>query len=516
MTRSAADAAFRLLAEAATFVVIDTETCPADDGSHVIAIAAAFIKNGRRHGTWSTLVNPGVPITNSGIHHLTDADVTGEPTFGDAQVAGKLGAILADLDVVVVAHNAAFDLGVLHLEHVRLGTGQTLPDRPVLDTMTLPEVVGHSLRRPKLSVLLTSLGLTNANPHDAASDADATANAFLALLRVAATNGYGDLAALLAEAGTTIAAIPATKAERSRSSDVRDLDLPAAHVARHLHLLPGQPTAADLDKWADLAVECAGLRCPLLADRAELDLAHATELHPRLSAALARFAATARPGQGATLVGALKILTPAAFTDTRQVRPWWKRHRPTITALPRCGDGGTCPYCADGEPCPLDVAHQPLARFACGALDGPVPKGRRREVSGDGQHCLVADWARLGLPDLAGYAAALVADAWAAEGHHSRTDTVIDQAIQTGAHDPRIILAHAHRLADHQRHDDATSLATEHLGRRTTDPAWDHLAAWLIRHQGRSAVRKPPAAGPAKAPTVARPGGRTRPKRFCV
>ena len=212
---SATSTAFTLLCESHTFVVIDAETCPSDDGNRVVSIAAATIRRGRQRGMWSTLVNPGVPITNSRYHGLTDDDVATARPF--AAVAVELDAILADPDVVVVAHNAAFDVGVLHLEHARLAT--VLRDVPVLDTMALPKLVGHGVGRSRsLAALLASFDLTNARPHDAASDAAATGQALLALLRIAAANGWADLATWHARHQAEAARAPTRRGPRPGAS----------------------------------------------------------------------------------------------------------------------------------------------------------------------------------------------------------------------------------------------------------------------------------------------------------
>ncbi|MBK5223927.1 MAG: 3'-5' exonuclease, partial [Acidimicrobiia bacterium] len=405
---TAADDAFKLLCEQHTLVVIDVETCPADDGNRIVSIAATRVRQGRRRSTWSTLVNPGVPITNSQHHHLTDDDVAGARSFAD--IVDDLEAILGADDTVAVAHNARFDIGVLHLEYQRLAPGRAMPDRPLLDTMTLPRVVGHQMGRSRrLAALLDSFELANSSPHDAASDAAATADALIALLRVAANGGYTDLDDLLADAGrATTATLPTAEAARmpTRSSSPA---LPQAHLDTHTVLLADTATDAELDVWADAALECATLRCELLIDKADAGIDHATELHPRLTKRLTALAKTATPGQVATLVGALNTLAPDAL-DRRSVRPWWRKHAPTLKGAPRCDAiDGACPDCRDGQPCPTDLAHQPLATLVCDALDGPVPKKRRSQLVGSGDRKLVTEWAHAGYHDLAGYAAWLVA-----------------------------------------------------------------------------------------------------------
>lgn len=103
----AASGAFDLLCAQHTFVVLDVETCPSEDGYRVVSIAAVTCRNGRQRSTWTTNIDPGVPITNSWIHGLTDDDVVGAPTFAD--VTDQLEQQLSAPDVVLVCHNARFD-----------------------------------------------------------------------------------------------------------------------------------------------------------------------------------------------------------------------------------------------------------------------------------------------------------------------------------------------------------------------------------------------------------------------
>lgn len=511
---TATDDAFKLLCEQHTFVVIDVETCPSDDGNRIVSIAVTTVRQGRRRSTWSTLVDPGVPITNSHHHNLTDEDVAGARTFAD--IVDDLEAVLNGDGTVAVAHNARFDIGVLHLEYGRLGNDRTLPDLPLLDTMTLPRVVGHEMGRSRrLTALLDSFDLTNSSPHDAASDAAATADALIALLRVAAKCAYTDLDDLLADAGrATTATLPTAEAARmpTRSSSPA---LPQAHLDTHTALLADTATDAELDAWADAALECATLRCELLIDKADAAIDHATELHPRLTKRLTALAKTATPGQVATLVGALNTLAPDAL-DRRSVRPWWRKHAPTIKGAPRCdATAGACPDCRDGQPCPTDLAHQPLATLVCDALDGPVPKKRRSQLVGSGDRKLVTEWAHAGYHDLAGYAAWLVADAFAAEGNDSRAANIVDQAIQLRAYDPRLVLAHGQRLAQQGRHRDLTELIDLTAEHRSTDTAWQDLAAWHARHEAeRHSRRRTARPRPGTSPRVARPAGRERSQRF--
>jgi DNA polymerase-3 subunit epsilon len=504
--------AFQLLHEAHTFVVLDTETCDADDGRHVIQVATTTIKRGRVAGKWSALVNPGVPITNNKYHHLSDELVADAPPFSD--IVADLEAQLAGDDVILVAHNASHDVSTLRREYDRLGQGQDLVELPVIDTMYLPAVVGHQVEDRKLSTLLASFGLVNAKHHDAAADADATAQLLLALLKVAASSGFTDLDRLRAEVGmrTTLswAKTPAKRNARPGRQTPR-ID---AHAATHALTLGPSPTNAELEGWVEVALECARRRCDMLLERAEDALGCATELHRLLTNHLKSFAASAEPGQGATLVSALNALAPAAL-EVRGVRPWWTKNRPLIMTMPRCTFDELCPDCEVGLPCPLDIAHQPLAAITCDVTDGKVPTSRRPHMFTVGSPPVIIGYCQAHLYDLAGYLAWLVADSFEAENNESRALKVIDIALQHGATDPRLTLAQARRLASQRQDARLRQIVETALKGRNTDPAWADLADWYTLYRGQQARRvHVPGPRPGVSTRVARPTGRVRAQRF--
>ncbi len=318
---NAARRAYQLLCERHVLAVVDTETCNGPDGDHIISIAVTRIEEGKVCGTWSTLIDPGVPITNSFIHHLTDADVVGAPRF--EEIVGDLERELVGGNLVLAAHHARFDVGKLHLEYGRLASGRKLPDLSVLDTMTLPDFLGHDTGGSrKLTALLASFGLTNPKPHDAASDARCTAEVLVELLHVAARQGYADLDKLLAEVGArSTHDLPASKAKAATTVARGVASLSPEHLATHNVILKGTPSRRQIDRWVEGAAECAELRCALLPDKAEAAIDYARVLHLRLTEALAALASSAKRGQGATLVGALNTLAPRAL-KVSEARGW--------------------------------------------------------------------------------------------------------------------------------------------------------------------------------------------------
>lgn len=521
---SSARAAYKVLCESRPLVVLDVETTPADDGDHIISIAAATWRHGRQRSVWSKLIDPGVPITNSQFHGLTDTDVAGHATFAEAVV--ELDQVLAEPDTILVCHNAAFDVGRLHLEYRRLGTGARLPDVPVIDTMKLPAALDYAMpgRGRSLASMCAHFGITNRQPHEAASDVAATGAVLHELLRIAATAGSVDLGQLHAETGgLSTKEIAAAPAEAGAVGSTPTVELPAEHIATHTALLNARASAAELDAWSANAHECARLRCPLLVAKAQTATHHARELHPRLTQVLVTHAADFEPGQGATIVAALNILAREglrAGKTTRSYKTWWEKHRHRIQGLVRCHpDTGQCASCRDGDPCPIDTAHQPIvAGMCCDANDFVTPE-RRKDIADKGPSGFIVTWTKLGLPEMAGYAAWLAADTWLAERSPARADAVIDHAVSCGALDPRIIRLYAQRLTLQGRHAEVDTLVRTELAGAAgnTDPGWHELAAWYHRNQAlRKARPSRPAPSPGRSTRVARPATRTRAPRFSL
>lgn len=519
--KTAAEHAYTLLVERHPLVVIDVETTPSTDGDHVIQVAALTYRQGRLRDTYATNVNPGVPILNTDYHGIDDDDVAAAPTF--AEIADDLEKQLADADVIVVGHNPSFDISRINLEYERAGLDRTLPDRPLLDTQRLPDVVGHVMPSSsrKLAAVCKSLGIVNTNPHNATSDATATGEVLHALLQTSARNGQVSLSALHAEAGgLTIASVGAADAK----SNIRAPrpELPAKHVKTHSVRRLGK-TAADstLDRWVAQATECVELRCRYLEGKATDATHHAERLHERLTALLVARHDTLEPGQGATLMAAMNVLARHAMvggSKSKKGTAWWRKHRERVAALARCTDEQACPDCAAGHPCPIDIAHQPIVTAILYRDGGQLTDQRRKKISGSSETAFVTRWSGWGCYDLAGYAAWLAADSWAVDGNERRAAGVVDHAMEVCAYDPRILRVYAQRLALHGRHAEVAEFVTKHLEGRTTDPGWDELAVWFARYQARrhAAARREPGSKPRGSTRTARPAGRSRPRRFSV
>ncbi len=183
----------RSLGEVA-FVVVDLETTGGGaDGSGIIEIGAVRVVGGRLADRFVTFVDPGRPIPPfvSHLTGITDAMVADAPPLAAAlpHFVDFLG------DGVLVAHNAAFDVGHLdaaHLAHVGRPLGL-----PSLCTLRLARRFLPELRRRSLDAVAAELGIGCTGRHRALPDASIAAEILCVFLERAAERGIGRLDQLL-------------------------------------------------------------------------------------------------------------------------------------------------------------------------------------------------------------------------------------------------------------------------------------------------------------------------------
>ena len=160
------------------FTVVDLETTGATPGfSKITEIGAVRLEGGQEVGTFSVLVNPGVPIPEmiTGITGIDDATVAEAPPID--VVLPRFVEFAADS--VLVAHNAQFDLGFLDYELGRLER-RTFP-RPALDTLRLARKLCPQ-QRCSLSALAYRFDTRVKPVHRALQDAQATGELLLLFL----------------------------------------------------------------------------------------------------------------------------------------------------------------------------------------------------------------------------------------------------------------------------------------------------------------------------------------------
>ncbi len=164
-------------------VCVDLEATGVWTGhDRVVQIATANIFPDGRVSTWSSLVNPEQPIPpeTTAIHGITDAMVTGAPTF--AQLAQTTGALLSDCDLT--GYNVErFDRRLLAAEFRRAGLEDPTVGARVVDAYTIflrqePRSLDAALRFYEVEE-----GQVTRQPHDASSDVEATVAVLVAQLK---------------------------------------------------------------------------------------------------------------------------------------------------------------------------------------------------------------------------------------------------------------------------------------------------------------------------------------------
>ena len=193
-----------------SFAFIDVETTGFDPKTdRIVELACVVTRGGRRVASYDTLVHPQrpIPATASAVHHLTDEHVRNAPPLAD--VLPEVRALVAEC--VVVAHNAAFDLGFL----------PGLRERPALCSMRFARRVLPEAPNYKNQVLRYHLGirddaLASVAAHRALGDAIVTSLVFAACVeRYLRDGGADDVGAAIARIAAPLV-VPALRFGRHR------------------------------------------------------------------------------------------------------------------------------------------------------------------------------------------------------------------------------------------------------------------------------------------------------------
>ncbi len=471
-------------------VVIDLETVAAADGNQVIEVGIVICRGGRRTSSWDHRVNPGVPVDDYSfrIHGITDADLADEPPFGT--IASEVLRRLRGLDgetVVLVAHNAGYDVGVLRREFKRID--QELPDLPVLDTGRLARVRELRVRAAsgKLPDLLAALGLTNLAPHTARGDAEAEADAVIAMFERAAGAGLTDLEALLraANASTTTTIRHLARRKKPEEELEAEVDLPTEHTAGHAIVLTTNDPAV-VATWRAGLAECAQLRCPYAADRvAAIELA-GDQARATVEELLAAACATPEPDMPAvaTLLGTLLPLLER-LPDRAAALRWHDAWEPLLAHLGRCSRAKgvvACPDCRAYRPCPLDAWYDHLAVAARGKATAGSRRTFLRIIGEDIGRGVFTTWAREGRMRLAEATAWRVYEEYRDAGQDTSAQNLARYVHVADGRQPRLVAAYATILArtgGEETLERAIKVCDEALGRwaQNTADGWPELRA---------------------------------------
>ncbi|MEN6365647.1 MAG: exonuclease domain-containing protein [Thermoguttaceae bacterium] len=115
------------------------------------------------------LIDPGCSIPRAAmrVHGINDAMVRGKPRLCD--VLPRFLEFLGGADTILLAHNATFDISFLRQALIKTGVG--LPQRPVVDTLSLARRCIQGLPSYSLENLASYLGIAQSEQHRALADA---------------------------------------------------------------------------------------------------------------------------------------------------------------------------------------------------------------------------------------------------------------------------------------------------------------------------------------------------------
>ncbi|MFI2855660.1 ATP-dependent DNA helicase DinG [Paenibacillus sp. JSM ZJ436] len=158
------------------YAVLDFETTGSHSTDEIIQVGLAIIEEGGHISrVFGSYVNPGIPIPPfiTGLTGITEQDVKDAPMLEEMMM--QLVPLLDD--VILVGHNVTFDFNFLQNALDRCGY---LPfSGRILDTIHFLKICFPSLHTYQLGMVSAEFGLQHDRPHQADSDALATAHILL-------------------------------------------------------------------------------------------------------------------------------------------------------------------------------------------------------------------------------------------------------------------------------------------------------------------------------------------------
>ncbi|MFD9624283.1 PolC-type DNA polymerase III [Peribacillus muralis] len=164
----------------ATYVVFDVETTGLSAVyDTIIEFAAVKIHDGDIIDRFESFANPHHPLSNTTIDltGITDDLVENAPEV--SEVLEKFKAWAGD--AILVAHNAAFDMGFLNIGYKNIGYAKA--SNPVLDTLELARFLYPEFKNHRLNTLCKKFDIDLTQHHRAIYDAEATGYLMLKMLK---------------------------------------------------------------------------------------------------------------------------------------------------------------------------------------------------------------------------------------------------------------------------------------------------------------------------------------------
>lgn len=165
----------------AEFSVLDVETTGLSArNNRVIEIGIVKVKNLKVVDKYTTLINPEceIPYFITQFTGISNSDVEHSPNFNDA--AEKIEYFIGNS--IVSGHNLSFDEGFLRYEFIRNGF-EPLSNLNVC-TLKLARKIFPELKSKSLASVTAHLGIKNRDSHRALSDAEATAQILIKLIKL--------------------------------------------------------------------------------------------------------------------------------------------------------------------------------------------------------------------------------------------------------------------------------------------------------------------------------------------
>lgn len=176
------------------FVVVDVEaTSLPKPNNRIIELAAIQLDYQTIGPRYETLINPGTPIPKyvQQMTGITNDAVQDAPPF--ETVAGDIRSFIGDR--VIIAHNSAFDVGIINSEFRRLDN--SVMSNRALCTVKLSRKLLPGLDRYRLGEVSEYFNIAIENRHRATDDALAAARIFTRLMAIAEEEGKTTLESLL-------------------------------------------------------------------------------------------------------------------------------------------------------------------------------------------------------------------------------------------------------------------------------------------------------------------------------
>ena len=158
------------------YAVVDLEATSASHTSKIIQIGIVIVQDGQIIKTYQTDVNPHEALDShiTALTGITTAQVAAAPDF--EQIMSEVAELLAGC--IFVAHNVKFDYNLLMRTFAGHGVKLVLPR---VDTIELARIFFPTLNKYGLGSLSRVLDLVLERPHEAVSDAYATAELLIKL-----------------------------------------------------------------------------------------------------------------------------------------------------------------------------------------------------------------------------------------------------------------------------------------------------------------------------------------------